>query len=92
MKTKNRVNQVKKQLPRDLQRIFKFHYRTDMGNAKTAERPDDFYQCLFIRRIKYRYRCVPANEQVPVDELYFLGILVMLPEARSPCAYFPARI
>jgi hypothetical protein len=51
-----------------------------MGNAKTAERPDDFYQCLFIRRIKYRYRCVPANKQVPVDELHFLGILVMFPE------------
>jgi hypothetical protein len=71
---------MKEPLPGNLQRIFKFHDRTDMGNTKTAEWPDDFDQCLFIRRIKYRYRYVPADKQVPVDELHFLGISEVLPE------------
>jgi len=71
---------MKEPLPGNLQRIFQFHDRTDMGNTKTAEWPDDFDQCLFIRRIKYRYRYVPADKQVPVDELHFLGISEVLPE------------
>jgi len=71
---------IKEPLPGNFQRIFKFHNRTDMGNAKTAEWPDYFDQCLFIRRIKYRYRYVPADKQVPVDELHLSWILEVFPE------------
>ena len=71
---------MKEPLPGNLQHIFQFHDRTDMGNTKTAEWPDDFDQCLFIRRIKYRYRYVPADKQVPVDELHLSWIPEVLPE------------
>jgi hypothetical protein len=51
-----------------------------MGNAKTAEWPYYFDQCLFIRRIKYCNGCMPSDKKVPVDKLHIRWIFKVLPK------------
>jgi hypothetical protein len=87
-----KMRELKKDpLPRDLQGIFKFHDRADMGNPKTAEGADNPDQCLFIRSIKDCHRRMPPDKKVPVDELHFRRIPEVFPELDHLVGIFRAE-
>jgi len=50
------------------------------ATPRFANGPTTLIKDSFILGIKYCQRCVPADKQVPVDELYFRRIPEMLPE------------